>query len=123
MKNLELRRAVLKQIDADPGLLDMRVWARRDAPSTVACLVGRTLLEAGYFPDASGRFRTPDGRPLRTYPATEAASLLGLTDEERYGSGLGGPALFHDTAAHAAARFRKIVETAEAEGTAKAACP
>ena len=113
MKNAELGRQVLDHVDAHPEQFDMWQWGYESTVcGTVACLAGRTLLLSGYSLDDDGHFWSPDGTPVS--PSYEAAQLLGLTDSERWG-GDGEPSLFMDMDSRSAiARFRVMVESAEA---------
>lgn len=113
MKNAELGRRVLDQVDAHPEQFDMAEWGYKSPVcGTVACLAGRALLLSGYTLDKDGHFWSPDGN-RKVLPGEEAHWLLGLTDSERW-SDNDEPSLFSDMDRdRAIARFRAMVEAAE----------
>lgn len=110
--NTELARLVLKQIENDPALFDMREWGIQTPCGTVACIAGHTLLASGYgFAPSSGLgsrgFFVHPVSGEAVSPRYEARDLLGLSHDEA-----GRLFFIYDNAA-AIARFRELIEQSE----------
>lgn len=107
MENLALAEAVLAHLEEHPGEHDQSMWGKDTPCGTIACIAGRAmLLTPGYsFTDGifyhHGHIVSDEGR--------EAFRLLGLTDDEYYGTGA-EPTLFGGTNAEALGRLRHVVE-------------
>jgi|SRR5712664_1217856 len=124
MENVELARLVVKQVEAEPGLFDMRWYAVETACGTSGCLAGHVLLLSGYRFDGCFFIR-PDGSRVGGEVGSEeerdAAEPLGLSGEEIYGvNGDGGERdypqrLFSEaqTNEEALARFRQLIDASE----------
>jgi hypothetical protein len=120
-----LGRLVLDHATAHRDQLNLRIWGEPPGPDcgTAACLGGWTLLLSGYELAGLNLFVRPDGSEVPPASiASEAASLLCLTDAEHYGPpGIACPTLFGETSEdRAIARFRVIVERAERAGAVAA---
>ena len=116
MDNPGLGRKVLDFVTEHPKQFDMDDWGRETDCGTVGCLAGHTMLQAGYE-ICDFVYLRPDGSRVGDH-AREAASLLGLTEVDRFGEfdDLTTGCLFssRQPADEALARFRSIVEASEA---------
>ena len=118
--NTELGRKVLDHVTVHRDQFDMGIWGEPDTEcGTVACLAGWAMLLSGYrlgYGRKGSYFARPDGTPIPDgTDGDEAARLLDLSCEERYGSGEDECSLF--TAPDddiAIERFRALVDAAEA---------
>jgi hypothetical protein len=121
----ELGRKVLDHVTAHRDQFNMLIWAEPATPDcgTAACLGGWTLLLSGYGLLGPNDFTRPDGTALLPECiGSEAASVLGLTDDEHYGPPGVNSTLFGETdPERAIARFRVIVERAEQSRAGRAA--
>lgn len=115
--NTELGRRILDHITAHRDQFDMGIWGRFDPEcGTAACLAGWAMLLSGYRVNDIEDFIRPDGSAVRPgVEGDEAAGLLDLSYEERYGAEEDECSLFTSPDEdQAIARFRALVEVAEA---------
>jgi hypothetical protein len=115
--NAELGRKVLDYVTAHREQLDMGDFGRYERCGTVACLAGWTLLLSGYTLTSDLTFMRPDGSRVHAGPGPgdEAARLLNLTAAEEDGEpGAPWPLFYAGDEDAAIARFRELVEAAEA---------
>ncbi len=106
----ELAKLVLKQIENDPALFDMKEWGKQTDCGTVACIAGHTLLASGYqfrvvYHRRGYYFHPVSGGPAHCH--SEARDLLGLSCEEAENL------FFMKDNAAAIARFRELIEQYE----------
>jgi hypothetical protein len=125
MKNPELARLVLKQVQAHPETFEMGVWGMREECGTVACLAGWAMVFSGYElrqvplppyarpeqPGDTWAFFRPDGTWVEE-DEWEGRHLLGLSDEE-YRDGF-GVELFYDDPEGALTRLQELIAASEA---------
>jgi hypothetical protein len=115
--NIELGRRVLEHVTTHRGQFSMAIWGQWDPQcGTTACLAGWAMILSGYRFTEREDFIRPDGSAVRPgIEGDEAAGLLDLSYEERYGSDEDECSLFtspdEDTAIE---RFRALVDAAEA---------
>lgn len=88
MDNRQLGKLVVKQVKAFPESFFMGTWINQCG--TVACLAGHTLLLSGYAVNrltamTEGMFIRPDGSVVNGEYGDEAAKLLGMDREDRFG--------------------------------------
>jgi len=113
--NPELGRKVLTQVTGHREQFNMGSWGYTDPVcGTTACIAGwAMLLTPGYSMTEGGLFYRPDGTCVHS-EGDEARELLGLSDDERYGTAGCAYSLFADDEDSAIERLRVLVEAAEA---------
>jgi hypothetical protein len=108
-EQLELRRMVLKQAEANPGTFDMGYWELDQECGTTRCVAGwaQFLVRGEVFPNGD----TEQGIPVT---GMDAITLLGLSYDDFYrGSGLTS-GLFYARESGALEQLRKLAAVAEA---------
>ncbi len=113
MRNAKLGRAVLNHVVVCPEEFDMGTYGYLSGCGTIACLAGHAMLRAGYSLMSGGYYR-PDGSYVECEP-DEAALLLGLTDDECHPPREMSLFASGQSNAEGIARFRELVEKAEAD--------